>query len=69
MRLEVEATYENGVLRLDRLLPLQEQERVVVFIKPKSSRVRASQGLLRWTGTQEDLDYLLGPDNHPWEAR
>jgi hypothetical protein len=21
-------------------------------------------GMLKWSGSQEDLDYLLGPDNH-----
>jgi predicted DNA-binding antitoxin AbrB/MazE fold protein len=69
MSLEVEATYENGILKLDQPLPLQEQERVVVSIRPKTSRVRHSHGLIPWTGSPEDLEYLLGPDNHPWEER
>ena len=67
MSLEVEATYENGVLKLDKPLPLDERERVTVSIKPQASRIRRSAGLLSWTGTPEALDYLLGPDNQPWE--
>jgi predicted DNA-binding antitoxin AbrB/MazE fold protein len=38
MSLEVEATYENGVLKLDQPLPLAEHERVVVFVSPKADR-------------------------------
>ncbi len=66
MFLEVEATYDNGVLKLDQPLPLQDQERVVVSIKPKVSHTRRSYGLLAWKGDPKDLEQLLGPDNHPW---
>ncbi len=65
MAFEVEATYEKGVLKLDQVLPLPEQERVTVVVKPKVSRVRKSAGLVPWQGDQQALDYLLGPDNHP----
>jgi predicted DNA-binding antitoxin AbrB/MazE fold protein len=67
MPLEVEATYENGVLKLDEPLPLEEHERIVVTVKPKVSRIRQSAGLLRWTGEPQALEYLLGPENQPWE--
>jgi len=70
MSIEVEATYENGVLKLDSPVPLQEQERVVVVIKPKVSRVKRLYGLIRWTGDAAALDYLIrSPENHPWEPR
>jgi len=69
MSLEIEATYENGTLKLDSPLPLAEQERVVVNIQRKASRARQSAGLLPWTGSLQDLDALLGPENHPWEQR
>ncbi len=65
--MEIEATYEYGVLKLDRPLPLPEQERVIVSVRPKTSRIRRSHGLIPWTGTPEDLAYLLGPDNQPWD--
>lgn len=42
MSLEVEATYENGVLKLDKPLPLDERERITVSIKPQASRIRRS---------------------------
>ncbi|MBI2808955.1 MAG: antitoxin family protein [Planctomycetes bacterium] len=55
MSLEVEATYENGVLKLDRPLPLKENERLTIRIIPKTSRVQESYGRLRWTGDPEIL--------------
>jgi predicted DNA-binding antitoxin AbrB/MazE fold protein len=55
MSLEVEATYENGVLKPSQPLPLREHERVVISINPKVSRIRRAAGLIRWTGSHEDL--------------
>ncbi len=40
MLLEAEAVYENGVLKLDKPLPLEEHEHVTVRIE---ARVRISQ--------------------------
>ena len=42
MRFEVEATYENGVLKLDQSMPLEEHERVTVHVVPKADRSRDS---------------------------
>ena len=39
MSLEVEATYENGVLKLDKPLPLDEYERVTVVVKPHATGI------------------------------
>lgn len=50
MALTVEATYENGVLKLEQPLPLQEHEKVRVTIHTAVSRVRATAGLIGWTG-------------------
>ena len=51
MSLEVEATYENGVLKLDKPLPLDEHERVTVQVKPHTSRIWQRVGSsLQWTG-------------------
>jgi predicted DNA-binding antitoxin AbrB/MazE fold protein len=55
MSLEVETTYEDGVLKLDKPLPLNEHERVTVEIKPNISLMRRRAGSIRWTGTAEDL--------------
>jgi predicted DNA-binding antitoxin AbrB/MazE fold protein len=65
MALEVEAIYEHGALKLACELPLQEGQKVKITIHPTASAVDRLHGMLKWTGSQEDLDYLLGPDNHP----
>jgi len=66
MALEIEATYENGVLKLDQPLPLRESERVVVNVTRKGNRARQSAGLLKWSGDEKELSVLLGPGNQPW---
>jgi predicted DNA-binding antitoxin AbrB/MazE fold protein len=50
MAMEVEATYENGVLRPDHDLPLNEHQRVKVTVQEETSRSQRSYGLLGWTG-------------------
>ena len=50
MPITVEATYENGVLKPAQPLPLKEHEKVQVTIHPPVSRVRATAGLIGWTG-------------------
>ena len=44
--LVVEATYENGMLKPDRPLPLGEHEKVQITIHMAVSRVRATAGLI-----------------------
>ena len=69
MSLEIEATYENGVLKLDRLLPLEDGQRVKLTLHPPSGRDKSKAGTFRWQGSQEDLDHLiLSEDNDPLEA-
>jgi predicted DNA-binding antitoxin AbrB/MazE fold protein len=64
MVLEVEAIYQKGALKLPGELPLQEGQKVKVTIE-SGSAVERLYGMLKWTGSQEGLDYLLGPDNRP----
>jgi predicted DNA-binding antitoxin AbrB/MazE fold protein len=64
--LEIEAVYENGMLKLPRELPLVEGQKVTITVHPTGSAVDRLYGMLPWKGSQEDLDDLLGPDNHPW---
>jgi len=67
MSLQVEATYENGALKLDRPLPLKEHERIVVTIQPKASRVDESAGLIGWKGSSEAFEYLArSEENGAW---
>ena len=66
MSLEVEATYENGVLKPDAPLPLSERERVTVQIR-RESNIGQSAGLIPLPADAAASEYLLGPDNHPWQ--
>jgi predicted DNA-binding antitoxin AbrB/MazE fold protein len=62
MALEVEATYEDGVLKLDHPLPFPDRERIVVSLKAKSSRVDESYGLIGWTGDPAILRRIAEDD-------
>lgn len=69
MAFTVEAVYENGVLKPSEPLPFKEHEKVQVTVKPATSRVRQSAGLMGWTGSQEDADFVaLSPDLDPQES-
>jgi predicted DNA-binding antitoxin AbrB/MazE fold protein len=55
MAITVEATYENGTLKLAQPLPLKEHEKVQVTIHTAVSRVRATSGLIGWKGDAETV--------------
>lgn len=68
MSLEVEATYEDGVLRPDQPLPLKNHERIVITVHSKADRVEESYGLVAWVGDSQALDYLAhSPENDVWQ--
>jgi predicted DNA-binding antitoxin AbrB/MazE fold protein len=68
MTLTVEAIYENGVLKPSTALPLREHEKVEITVKSAVSRVRQSAGLIGWTGSQEDADFVaMSPQLDPQE--
>jgi predicted DNA-binding antitoxin AbrB/MazE fold protein len=68
MPIIVEAVYEDGVLKPVHPLPFQEHEKVRITIKPAVSHVRRSAGLIGWTGSQEDADFVaLSPELDPQE--
>lgn len=68
MALTVEAVYEDGVLKPIRALPLQEHQKVVIAVKVAMSRVRRTAGLIGWTGSQEDADFVAtSPELDPQE--
>ncbi len=62
MPLEVEATYVDGILKLDGPLPLREHERLVVRISPKASVAEESYGLIGWTGDSAILRRIAEDD-------
>lgn len=62
MTLKVEATYEEGVLRLAEAVPLKDRERVQVVIHTEPTTAEQTAGLLRWTGDPEDLRRIAEDD-------
>ncbi len=65
MAITIEAIYDNGVLKLGKPLPLEEQARVWVTIHTaaEEDRVRKAYGLIGWTGDAETLRRVaLDPD-------
>ena len=57
MTLTVEATYENGVLKLAEPLPLKEHERVRVTVQQQGDAL--GYGIVGWKGDEETLERLL----------
>jgi len=71
----VDAVYENGVLRPNEPLPLKERDRVQITIhdtagvQPADKAAQRGYGLLRWSGSLEDLDHLIeDAENDPLEG-
>jgi len=65
----VDATYENGVLKLLRPLPLKDQERVRVTVEclPEMTAgldaVHRTHGIVPWSGDTETLERMaLDPE-------
>lgn len=62
MAIVVEATYENGVLKLAQPLPLDEHQKVRVTIEPGGNWAERTAGLLKWTGDPETLRRIAEDD-------
>lgn len=62
MTIQVEATYENGVLKLAEPLPLHEHERVRITVESELTWAERTAGMLRWTGDPEVLRRLAEDD-------
>jgi predicted DNA-binding antitoxin AbrB/MazE fold protein len=68
-RMDIEAVYEDGTLKLPHPLPLRSGQKVTITIHPPQTAGGRLWGLIQWKGTQEDLDYLiLSEDNDSLEA-
>ncbi len=68
-KMDIEAIYEHGTLKLPRELPLPEGQKITVTLCLPREDVQRRRGLIHWKGSQEDLDYLiLSEDNGPLEA-
>ena len=69
MIITIEATYENGMLKLKEPLPLKENETVKVTVQTSADIGRQAAGAIHWTGSVEDLDYLIqSVENDPLES-
>jgi len=62
MALTIEATYENGVLKLAEPLPLKEHEKVRVTVEPTLTWAERTAGMLHWTGDPEILRRIAEDD-------
>jgi predicted DNA-binding antitoxin AbrB/MazE fold protein len=63
MSITVEATYENGTLKLAEPLPLNEHDKVTVTIHAAKGWVQETYGNLGWKGSVEDAEkFALDPD-------
>jgi predicted DNA-binding antitoxin AbrB/MazE fold protein len=58
MAIVVEATYENGVLRPAKPLPLGEHEKVLISVRPGLTWAERTAGLLGWTGSTALADHV-----------
>jgi predicted DNA-binding antitoxin AbrB/MazE fold protein len=68
MPITVEATYEDGVLKPNGPLPLEEHEKVRVSIEPAVSPILKAYGIMGFTGSAEEAEYFaLSPELDPLE--
>jgi predicted DNA-binding antitoxin AbrB/MazE fold protein len=72
----IEAVFENGVFRPLGVVTLPQHVRVVLKIEgrgadsvaePRTGDIASSSGLIPWKGNPQDIEWLLGPDNLPWD--
>lgn len=64
MSIEIEAVYENGTLKLDHAVPLEEHQRVKVVIETKTTVTQKSYGVIGWTGDVETVRKIALQPEH-----
>jgi predicted DNA-binding antitoxin AbrB/MazE fold protein len=70
MGLDIEAVYENGVLKLPRPLPLPDGATVRITLHRPDGPVKRLVGLVPWKGDLEEFDrWLNDPDEGQWGSR
>ncbi len=62
MILTVEAIYENGVLKPQEPLPLQEHEKVRITVESERTWAERTAGMLQWSGDPEVLRRIAEDD-------
>ena len=69
MAIVVEATYENGVLKPERPLPLAERQKVQITIGTPTSPILQAYGIMGWKGDHATLErFALDPELDPQEG-
>jgi predicted DNA-binding antitoxin AbrB/MazE fold protein len=58
MPLTVQAIDENGVLKPDQPLPLQEHKRVEITLHPRRGTLHEAYGIMGFTGSAAEADYF-----------
>lgn len=59
MTITIDAVYENGILKLDRPLPLKEHEKVRVTVEQSPSLTEQTAGMIGWAGDVETFERIL----------
>ena len=59
MTIDVEALYENGMLKPVRPRPLKENEWVLVTVHSRKTLAEQTAGMMGWKGDAETLERLL----------
>jgi predicted DNA-binding antitoxin AbrB/MazE fold protein len=68
MTINVEAIYEDGVLKPTQPLPLNQHERVRVTVHKELSWAQRTSGLMGWAGDAETVErFALDPELDPQE--
>jgi predicted DNA-binding antitoxin AbrB/MazE fold protein len=58
MAITVQAVYENGALKLEQPLPLEEHAKVQVTVHTAVSIARQTAGMIPWKGDVETLERI-----------
>jgi predicted DNA-binding antitoxin AbrB/MazE fold protein len=65
----VEAVFEDGVLKPDDPLPLNEHDRVRITVYPGTSLAQRTHGSIGWAGPAEAVEAIaLDPGLDPGES-
>ncbi len=73
MPIDIEAVYENGVLKPAQPLPLQEHERVFVRVRSRTSEIRKTAGIIPFSAVKDCFDEahsssaFSGPKGHSFQ--
>jgi predicted DNA-binding antitoxin AbrB/MazE fold protein len=69
-KLELEAVYQHGTLKLPQELPLREGQKVTITIHLTDDPVKRLVGLVPWKGDLEAFDrWLNDPEEGQWGNR